>query len=280
MNYRHAFHAGNFADVFKHAVLVRILLHLAGKEAPFRVIDTHSGIGHYDLSREGSRTHEWRAGIARLIEHPPAGEAGELLAPYLKLVRGLNAGGEFRHYPGSPAIAQAFCRAQDRMIFCELHPEDHATLRKNIGPDARAKTAAIDGWTALKAYLPPKERRGLVLTDPAFEERDEFARLCSGLAEGHRRWATGIYLLWYPIKDREEVHAFERRMAGLQIPKILRAELSVGAGPKAESLHNCGLIVVNPPWRLQEELEILLPALARSLATNGEGKFRLGWIAP
>lgn len=281
MNYRHAFHAGNFADVLKHAVLVRILLHLCGKEAPFRVIDTHAGIGRYDLSsNEASRTGEWRAGIGRLLERPPAGEAGELLAPYLALVGGENTGREIKNYPGSPAIAQRLCREQDRMIFCELHPDDHAMLRSNTGRDKRVKPVEIDGWTALKAYLPPKERRGLVLVDPAFEEPREFERLASGLAEAHRRWATGIYLLWYPIKNGDEVRAFEKRMAALQISKILRAELSVGAGAeKPDALYACGLAVINPPWPLEDELKTLLPALGRSLAADGRGNHRLDWLA-
>jgi 23S rRNA (adenine2030-N6)-methyltransferase len=281
VNYRHAFHAGNFADVLKHAVLVRILSHLRGKEAPFRVIDTHAGIGRYDLSGEkASRTGEWRAGIGRLLEHPPSGAAGELLAPFLALVRGENAGREIKHYPGSPLIAKTLCREQDRMIFCELHPEDFSTLRNNTGRDKRAKAVEIDGWTALKAYLPPKERRGLVLIDPAFEEPNEFERLASGLAEAHRRWATGIYLVWYPVKNGDEVRAFEKRMAGLQISKILRAELSVGAPTdKPDALHACGLIVINPPWPLEDELKTLLPALSRSLASGGRGNYRLDWLA-
>lgn len=279
MNYRHAFHAGNFADVFKHAILVRVLQHLHGKEAAFRAIDTHAGIGRYDLAGETpNRTGEWRNGIAKLLENPPSGEAASLLAPYLDLIRAQNEGGKLRHYPGSPAIMQAFCRPQDRMQFCELHPEDFATLRHNLR-DPRASITEIDGWTALKAYLPPKERRGLVLVDPAFEEPGEFNRLADGLAEAHRRWATGMFILWYPIKDRDEVDRFERRMAGLQIAKVLRAELSVGTLPKPEALHASGLILINPPWRLEDELKILLPALRTALAANRDAYYRLDWIA-
>lgn len=278
MNYRHAFHAGNFADVFKHIVLVRVLIHLARKDAPFRVIDTHAGIGRYDLTRdEASRTGEWRAGIGRLMQNPPGGAAGELIAPYLDLVREDNPALKF--YPGSPAIAQSLCRAQDRMIFCELHPDDYAMLRRNVGRDRRAKTAEVDGWTALKAYLPPKERRGTVLIDPAFEQPDEFRRLADGLQEACRRWATGIYLLWYPLKDREEVRLFERRIAGLQISKILHVEFDVGAQPKNEALHACALMIVNPPWPLEDELKTILPALARALGNAKGGKFRLDWLA-
>jgi 23S rRNA (adenine2030-N6)-methyltransferase len=280
VNYRHAFHAGNFADVFKHIALVRVLSHLSRKNTPFRVIDTHAGIGRYDLTRaEASRTGEWRGGIARLMEKPPGGAAGELLAPYLDLVREDNGGGALKSYPGSPAIAQNLCRAQDRMIFCELHPDDYAALRRNVGRDRRAKTAEVDGWSALKAYLPPKERRGVVLIDPAFEQPGEFRRLADGLQEAYRRWATGIYLLWYPIKDREEVHLFERRIAGLQIPKILRAEFNAGAQPKNEALDACALVIVNPPWPLEDELKTILPVLVRTLGNAGGGKSRLDWLA-
>lgn len=280
MNYRHAFHAGNFADVFKHAVLARVLLHLCNKEAPFRMIDTHAGIGRYDLAGdEASRTAEWRGGIGRLFANPPGGAAGELLEPYLALVRDANSSGELKQYPGSPAIALSLCRAQDRMIFCELHPQDFSALHRAVAGDRRAKTMEVDGWTALKAYLPPKERRGVVLVDPAFEAPDEFGRLANGLEAAHGRWATGTYLLWYPLKDREAVRAFERRIAGLQIPKILRAEIDVGAPPKTDSLHACALIIVNPPWPLEDELKTMLPALARTLARDGGGKFRLDWLA-
>jgi 23S rRNA (adenine2030-N6)-methyltransferase len=280
MNYRHAFHAGNFADVFKHAVLVRVLLHLRNKEAPFRVIDTHAGIGRYDLAGdEASRTAEWRGGIGRLFANPLDGAAGELIEPYLALVRGENSGGGLKYYSGSPVIALSLCRAQDRMVFCELHSEDFSALRRAIGGDRRVKTMEVDGWTALKAYLPPKERRGVVLVDPAFEAPGEFGRLANGVAEAHKRWATGTYLLWYPLKDREAVRVFERRIAGLQIPKILRAGIDIGAQPQTDSLHACALIIVNPPWPLEDELKTMLPALARTLARDGGGKFHLDWLA-
>ncbi|HLL27200.1 MAG TPA: 23S rRNA (adenine(2030)-N(6))-methyltransferase RlmJ [Xanthobacteraceae bacterium] len=281
MNYRHAFHAGNFADVLKHAVLCRVLLHLVEKSNPFRVIETHAGAGGYDLAGEAaSRTEEWREGIGRLIDHPPAGEAGNLLAPYLALVAAENKGGGVKHYPGSPLITRAFCREDDRMMFCELHPEEYAALDRRFRSDRNAKTAEIDGWTALKAYLPPKERRGLVLIDPPFEEPQEFERLCGGLAEGHRRWPTGIFLLWFPIKDRHEVRKFERRLAELEIPKILRIEFAVDK-PRAEGpLSACGMMAVNPPWTLEKELNVILPALATTLGRNGAGRYRLDWLTP
>ena len=212
MNYRHAFHAGNFADVVKHAVLVRILLHLAGKPAPYRVIDTHAGAGLYDLTGpESSRSGEWQGGIARLFAAglAGAGSAGidapvrPLLAPYLDAVAARNDGGGLTRYPGSPALVAAFLRPQDRLVVCEREPGAAAALARNFAHDRRIKPVAIDGWTALNAYVPPKERRGLVLIDPPYESADDFHRLSGAFAQAHRKWPIGLYLLWYPIKARE-----------------------------------------------------------------------------
>jgi 23S rRNA (adenine2030-N6)-methyltransferase len=280
MNYRHAYHAGNFADVLKHAVLCRVLTHLIAKESPFRAIETHAGAGAYDLAGEAaSRTQEWRQGIGRLLEQPLAGEAGRLLVPYLTLVRVENPSGAIKLYPGSPLITRAFCRQRDRMIFCERHPEEYAALKRNFKNDRRAKTVEIDGWTALKAYLPPKERRGFVFVDPPFEEPDEFERLRDGLAEGHRRWPSGIFLLWYPIKNEREVRTFERRFAKLEIPKILRIEFAIDKPLTEGPLAACGMIIVNPPWTLEKELNAMLPALAGLLGRDGPGRYRLDGLA-
>jgi 23S rRNA (adenine2030-N6)-methyltransferase len=280
MNYRHAFHAGNFADVLKHAVLCRVLAHLVAKEAPFRAIETHAGAGAYDLAGEAaSRTQEWRQGIGRLIEQPLTGEAGQLLEPYLALVRATSQPETVNFYPGSPLIARAFCRERDRMIFCELHAEEYAALNRSFKSDRRVKTVEIDGWTALKAYLPPKERRGFVLVDPPFEEPGEFERLRDGLAEGHRRWPSGIFLLWYPIKDEREVRLFERRLAKLEIAKILRIEFAIDKPRVEGALNACGMMIVNPPWTLEKELKTILPALAERLGRDGRGRYRLDWIA-
>lgn len=280
MNYRHAFHAGSFADVLKHVVLVRTILHLLKKDAPFRVIETHAGAGRYDLSGDkAARTGEWRGGIGRLAERPLTGEAAALIEPYLALVRAANSGDAPKIYPGSPLIARALLRPQDRMIFCELQPEERAALIKNAGHDRRAKIVAIDGWAALKAYVPPKERRGLVLIDPPFEAADEFARLEAGLKEAHSRWATGILLAWYPIKEPREAQAFARRLSRSGIAKILRIELAVAAHRPGERLAGCGMIAVNPPWILEREMGVVFPQLAKSLAQQGSGNYRIDWLA-
>ena len=280
MNYRHAFHAGSFADVFKHAVLCRLLDYLREKPAAFRVIDTHAGAGVYDLaSPEATRGGEWHDGIARLAAAPLRDKAAALLAPYLDAVRALNPTGALKTYPGSPALVRAFLRPQDRLIACELEPKAQAALTSAMQRDPRVKTLAIDGWTALSAYVPPTERRGLVLTDPPFERDDDFPRLAQGLAVAHRKWATGQYLLWYPVKGRTEPDALAKRLRRLGIPKILRAELIVSSLSDPTRLNGSGLIIVNPPWTLEAELRLLLPVLADVLGREKQGRYTLDWLA-
>jgi 23S rRNA (adenine2030-N6)-methyltransferase len=276
MNYRHAFHAGGPADVVKHAVLARILVHLKNKPAAFRVIDTHAGAGLYDLrGPEATRSPEWRDGIARLMAASIDGEAGALLAPYLDAVRALNPAGELAAYPGSPALARALMRSQDRLLACELEPTAAAALVHNLGGDRRAKAVAIDGWSALKAYVPPPERRGVILIDPPFEAMDEFSRLAQALEAAHRKWATGIFLIWYPTQGRQDSDALAKRLRRSAIPKVLRAEVDFALQREPERRAGCGLIVVNPPWTLSGELEILAPVLAKVFA----GGHRVDWVA-
>jgi 23S rRNA (adenine2030-N6)-methyltransferase len=280
MNYRHAFHAGSFADVVKHAVLVRILLHLRAKPAAFRVIDTHAGAGLYDLAGdEAARGGEWREGIGRLVAAAIGEEARALVAPYLDAVAACNGGaGRLAVYPGSPLLVRSLLRPQDRLIACELEPNAAATLARNLRRDVRSKAAAIDGWTALNAYVPPKERRGVVLIDPPFEDAADFPRLAHGLGAAHRKWPSGIYLLWYPIKERVAPDALARRLRQSGMGKILRVEFSVAVPRGSTRLAACGLIVVNPPWTLAGELEILLPELAAALA-GVQGAHRVDWLA-
>jgi 23S rRNA (adenine2030-N6)-methyltransferase len=280
LNYRHAFHAGGFADVFKHAVLCRILHYLRGKPAAFRVIDTHAGAGLYDLAgTEASRGGEWHDGIERLLAARLPEPVAALLAPYLEAIGALNEPGRLKSYPGSPALARAWLRPQDRLIACELEPKAAAALGRSLRGDSRIKTLAVDGWTALTAYVPPPERRGLVLVDPPFEEDADFHRLSHGLGLAHRKWATGIYALWYPIKDRGEPDALAKRLRRLGIGKILRAELWVAPLSDPTRLNGSGLILVNPPWTLHVELSTLLPALADVLGRQNQGGCKLDWLA-
>jgi 23S rRNA (adenine2030-N6)-methyltransferase len=282
MNYRHAYHAGNFADVVKHAVLCRITTHLRQKPAAFRVIDTHAGAGVYDLAgAETGKTGEWRHGIGRLFgddTRPLTPDARALLAPYLDAVAAFNPSGRLLTYPGSPALLRVMLRRQDRLIACELEPQAAAALARQLRGDPRAKAVAIDGWTALAAYVPPKERRGLVLIDPPFEQTDEFSRLARSLETAHRKWATGTYLAWYPVKDTAAVAAFVRRLARLRIAKMLRMELVLATASGDLGLRGSGLIAVNPPWTLHAELQLLLPALAGVLRQRDEPLLRLEWL--
>src|SRR5437868_425386 len=279
MNYRHGFHAGNFADVVKHAVLARILAHLKEKPAAFRVIDTHAGAGVYDLTGpEAVRTGEWREGIGKLHGAQLAPALRDLLAPYLDAVAAFNSGEALKLYPGSPALVQCWLRPQDRLIACEREPKAARALAARLRGDNRVRTVAIDGYTALNAYLPPKERRGLVLIDPPFEAPGEFDRLAQALAGAQRKWPTGIYALWYPIKDARQPNSLPRRLRMLRMPRMLRAELTL-PGTSDERLRGSGLVLVNPPWRLERELGVLLPALAEVLGgAPGRGGTRIGWL--
>jgi 23S rRNA (adenine2030-N6)-methyltransferase len=282
MNYRHAFHAGNFADVFKHAVLTLIISYLKEKPGAFRVIDTHAGSGIYDLGApEPTRTGEWRAGIARLLAaEPTPPPVSDIVSPFLDIVRDHNPGGETRIYLGSPAIARTLLRAQDRLVACELHPQAFAILSRALAGDRRASAIAMDGWQALSALLPPPERRGLVLIDPPFEAENEFERLVDALATAHRKWATGIFMLWYPVKNRLAVEGFATKLTGLGISDILRAELFVAEPASDAALGGCGLMIVNPPWILHRQLSTLLPYLSETLRAGLRAMPpRLQWIS-
>lgn len=284
MNYQHAFHAGNFADVHKHAVLASILMHLGQKPAAFRVIDSHAGAGRYDLcAAEANRSGEWRDGIERLwngIGREPDARR-QLLTPYLEAVAAYNSAGGLRAYPGSPLIVRHLLRSQDRLIACELEPRSFAMLAAALRGDRRAKALAIDGWTAIGAYLPPKERRGLVLIDPPFEDRADFTRLAEALAVAHRKWSTGTFMLWYPIKSGGWPDALSQRLRRLGIGKMLRCELVVGPLREDAGLAGSGLILVNPPFTLEHDLRCLMPALSRILSRGpGRAAQRIDWLCP
>ncbi|MEI7609350.1 MAG: 23S rRNA (adenine(2030)-N(6))-methyltransferase RlmJ [Rhodospirillaceae bacterium] len=286
MNYRHAYHAGNFADVVKHAVLALLLERLAAKPSPYFVLDTHAGIGRYDLASEAAlKTGEAAAGIGRLLA-APAGEATppELTA-YLGAVAALNDGsppGEMpRWYPGSPRLTRALMRAGDRLVLAEAHPDDARTLKREFAGDAQVQVHHRDGWGALKAFLPPPERRGLVLIDPPYESADEADRLVAGLAAAHRRWPGGVYALWYPIKERPWVWRLHEALAATGIRRQLVAELTVFPEDDWRRLNGCGIIVINPPWQVDGAITGLLPRLHSALtAGEGAGGWRVEWLVP
>lgn len=278
MNYRHAFHAGNFADVMKHVLLLRILEHLREKPAPFRVVDTHAGLGRYNLSaEEAERTQEWRHGVGRMAA-PFAPDVETLLAPYRVVLAETQARYGEAVYPGSPAIIRERLRRDDRAVFTELHPEDYAVLRERFNTVSTTKVLQLDGWLALGSLIPPRERRGLVLIDPPYEVPGELSRAAQRLNEAVSKWPTGIFALWHPIKDPAAVDRFVAALAADLRREAIRLELTVDR-PGQNRLVGSGLVVINPPWRLQEEAAILLPALAERL--GGElGGWRCEGLAP
>jgi 23S rRNA (adenine2030-N6)-methyltransferase len=281
MNYRHAFHAGGFADVIKHIVLVRMLTYLQEKPAAFRVIDTHAGAGVYDLtSEEARRGGEWLTGIARLMQARFSEAVLPLMAPYLDIVRAFNPQRDLQAYPGSPLITRALLRPQDRLTACEVEPQARKRLIDALRRDTQARVVDLDGWMALPAFVPPNERRGLVLIDPPFEQKDEFERMAEGFAQAFAKWPTGSYLLWYPVKSRRATDNLARQVAetvgaGAQPAKCLRLEFSVAPQAAEAGLISAGLLIVNPPWKLSGELKAILPELEKPLGQGGAGRFRL-----
>lgn len=260
MNYRHAFHAGNFADVMKHAVLALVLTYLNRKDAPYRVIDTHAGVGLYDLAGDAAgRTGEWRQGIGALRQAALDPALAAVLQPYLDVVAEVRSDLGDTLYPGSPEIARRLTRLQDRVVAIEKHPADAEALARVLAGDRRAKAITLDGWTALRAYVPPKEKRGLVLIDPPFEEPQEFRRLGEATVAAWQKWQTGVFMLWYPIKHDSD--GLEAALASAGIGKRLRLELTQRGDDGDGRLRGSGLMLVNPPWTLQSEATTLLPGL-------------------
>lgn len=262
MNYRHAFHAGNFADCVKHALLVWLVRALQRKDKPAFFLDTHAGRGRYDLeSAEARRTGEWRDGIARLRAAPDP-----VLGDYLGVVEQLGL------YPGSPLLIRALMRAGDRLACCEWHAEEAAALKRLFAGDPAVAVHQRDGWEALGALLPPPERRGLTLIDPPFEAEDEFERLTDGLRRAHRRFATGVLAAWYPIKSRARVRQIHALLRESGFADALAAELCRRAPRDPAMLNGCGVIIVNPPFGFAEAATALLRALHDRLAED-EGSF-------
>ncbi len=279
MNYRHIYHAGNFADVLKHAVLARLIVYLQQKDKAFRVLDTHAGIGLYDLTaEEAQKTGEWREGIGRLLEAELPPEAAALLEPYLATVRKLNPEKGISLYPGSPKLARMLLRPQDRLSAMELHPEDARALQLVFDGDYQVRVTELDGWLALGAHLPPKEKRGLVLVDPPFEIDGEYDRLVTGLQKAYRRFSGGTYCLWYPMKKGAPINTFHTALKETGIPKIMACELTVKSDRDTSGLNGSGLIIVNPPYTLEQELRIILPALKTVLAQDRFASSKIWYI--
>ncbi|HYE00132.1 MAG TPA: 23S rRNA (adenine(2030)-N(6))-methyltransferase RlmJ [Alphaproteobacteria bacterium] len=276
MNYRHAYHAGNFADVLKHAALAALLVHLRAKDKPFRVVDTHAGIGRYDLSGiEAQKTGEFRDGVLRVLE------AGlPALEPYLAEIRALNPEGGVTVYPGSPLLTRRLLRPFDRLTCCELHPEDAATLKALFARDRQVQVRHEDGYAALKGLLPPPERRGLVLIDPPFEQRDEFDRMAAALIAAWTRWPTGIFAGWYPIKDPADGWRLHEALAAAGLRRVLALELMRRHADNPLRLNGTGLVIINPPWQFDLTFSEVLSRLAEIFADANGAEGKVSWIVP
>ncbi|MEP7044608.1 MAG: 23S rRNA (adenine(2030)-N(6))-methyltransferase RlmJ [Dokdonella sp.] len=280
MNYRHAFHAGNFADVFKHTIVLDLLDALKSKPAAFCYVDTHAGRGIYDLrGDEALRTGEAAAGVQRLLDERVLPDA---LQRYVSQVRAFGTGdtGDLQRYPGSPLLARALLREQDRAILCELQADEAAALKSALRGDARVAIHHRDGYAALKALLPPPQKRGLVLIDPPFEaQAGEFDAIEKALADAFTRWPNAIYAIWYPIKLRETVLPFHRWLRALGgDADALVAELLIQQDNSPLRLNGCGVALVNPPWRFDERLRSWLPAAQKLLARPDPGDHRIDWL--
>jgi 23S rRNA (adenine2030-N6)-methyltransferase len=280
MNYRHAYHAGNHGDVLKHMVLTRLLGALAKKDKPFCVIDAHAGTGLYRLdSIEAGKTREWEGGAGKLTE-PFAPEIEALLAPWRQIIADLNPDGALRLYPGSPEIAARMMRPGDRLIANELHPEDCALLAAQYRRDRRVTVTQIDAAACVKGNCPPTERRGLILIDPPYEQPGEAEKAARMLAEGLKRFSTGMFMLWYPVKAKGEEELLAEAVTALAIPQTLKVELRIREAFRQGGLAGSGLVIVNAPWKLDEELSLILPALAERLGIGEWGRGEAVWLVP
>ena len=280
MNYRHAFHAGNPADVLKHVVMARIIEYLKLKETPFRVFDAHAGTGLYDLEgAEALKTGEWQGGIGKMgAAFAPEVEA--LLAPYRRVIAKLNPDGGLKFCPGSPDVISCLLRKADRFTLNELHPDDYAKMKERYANDLRASITGIDATVLMKANLPPPERRGLVLIDPSYEVKNEKEPVLAALQYGIRRFATGVFLIWYPVKGADYAEQICTAFKNLGVAATLKLELRVREAFDGGGLAGSGLIVVNPPWNLAEEMGVLGPALAARLGIGNWGKMDVEWLVP
>jgi 23S rRNA (adenine2030-N6)-methyltransferase len=276
--YRHQFHAGNFADVFKHALLAQLVLALGKKDKPFFCLDTHAGIAHYDLQHEWTQKNaEYRNGIALLWERS---DAPPEMAPYLDAVRAENRDGKLRYYPGSPRIVRRLMRAGDRMVLTELNKKDCASLATQYARDRQVHVECADGYHAMISYLPPKERRGLIFVDSSFDRAREFQRLTQGLAAAHHKFATGTYALWYPLMDADAMRGFDRGMTATGIRRILQTEIALHSENRTLGMRGCGMLVVNPPFGFDVTARTLLKWLWPVLSKEGAGYQKVAWLVP
>lgn len=276
LSYRHLFHAGNFVDVFKHTLLTHLVLSLNQKPKPWFYLDTHAGTGLYDLSHPwAQKAREYESGIKKLWDRKDAPAA---LQPYMDAVRMENADGHPRYYPGSPRIVRRMMRPIDRMVLTDLNKTDCAELHTHFARDRQVQVKLLDGYQSLKAHLPPKERRGLVLIDSSFDRSREFARIAAAVHDAHARWATGIYAIWYPLMGAGVTRGFERELLSTGIRKVLQFEFKI-LPDDASTIPGCGMIIINPPWKFDTEMRTLLRWLWSALSVKGAGGVKVEWLA-
>jgi 23S rRNA (adenine2030-N6)-methyltransferase len=297
MNYRHIYHAGNFADVFKHVLLIALIQSLREKNTPFLYLDTHAGVGEYDFQETNAqKTQEYRNGVDKLASplYTKKIASSRLLQDYLNIINAWNEKRDsknirpsdvktlkpmgIRYYPGSPMLAKTLLRPFDRMILTELHPEDKSQLKQHFARDKQVGVHHLDGYQALKAFLPPKENRGLILIDPPFEKTDEYQQIVQHLVQARMRWPTGIYAIWYPIKDAKAVKTFYKDLAKSGIREILCCEMQVSNIEEGAGLQACGMIIVSPPWQWQKKIGPVLAHLSHILSRPGEGRYLMKWL--
>jgi 23S rRNA (adenine2030-N6)-methyltransferase len=277
MNYRHIYHAGNFADVLKHCVLIMLSQSLQKKDTPVFYLDTHAGVGKYDLTTAiAQKTREYENGVARVyhLRDCPA-----VISTYKSIVRSINPQTKMLHfYPGSPLITRALMRTQDQMVLTELHQEDVQTLKKYFYLDKQVAVHHVDGYSGLKAFLPPKEGRGLVLIDPPFEVENEFAQIADGLQIALKRFPAGVYLVWFPIKNQGEISNFYAELKNIKCKNILAIELAISKNITNSGLTSCGLVIINVPWQFDFELKSVISWLFNALTTDPTRKLNIKWI--
>ena len=277
MNYRHIYHAGNFADVIKHLVMIQVIKRIMHKETPFFVLDTHAGIGLYDLfSQQAQKTKEADSGIFSLIK---ADIKNQDLIDYIELIRSFNEGDNIKIYPGSPSIVSKIIRKRDRLLACELHPKDYITLSNNMNiKDKVIKIQNLNGYDALKSKLPPGERRGLVLIDPPFEAKDEFATLTENIKEALKKWPMGTYVIWLPIKKSLPTEKFYEDIKEISAPKTLLIQCWVKDENEPDTLNGCAIIIINTPWKVDEAIKNMIPELEPHICPKNSKGIQMRWL--
>ncbi|MGL4487122.1 MAG: 23S rRNA (adenine(2030)-N(6))-methyltransferase RlmJ [Yersinia sp. (in: enterobacteria)] len=278
LSYRHSFHAGNHADVLKHTVQSLIIASLKEKEKPFLYLDTHAGAGRYQLSGEhAERTGEYLEGIGKLWQRD---DLPDDLSPYMSVINYFNRSEKLRYYPGSPLIARHLLREYDKIHLTELHSSDYPLLRNEFAKDERAKVQRADGYQQVKSQLPPPSRRGFILIDPSYEMKTDYQEVVKGIQEGYKRFATGTYALWYPVVLRQQVKRLLRDLEASGIRRILQIELAVRPDSDQQGMTASGMIVINPPWKLEQQMNTLLPWLHKALVPSGQGHTLMKWVVP